>query len=120
MTRLAYAISLEEGFNIPSSIPLRRNNPGDLRHSPHSSHEGIGKDDVGKIDTLQHGWEDLDHQLSLYAKRGLTLEEMVAIYAPPSDHNDTRGYLNGLCKNLGASPSVLVEKYLTPLVKDIK
>jgi hypothetical protein len=101
MTRLAKLIATQEGFFVPGSLPERRNNPGDLRHSPHSSHEGIGPDDIGIIDTVEHGWEDLERQLRLYAARGMSLREAIYSWAPPADRNDTPQYLNFVVAGLG-------------------
>lgn len=92
MTKLAQLISQEEGFFKPGTIPARRHNPGDLRHSPHSSHEGIGPDDIGIIDNDADGWADLERQLRIYAQRGMTLESAIYEFAPPAE-NDSAAYL---------------------------
>lgn len=107
MSKLAQAVSRMEGFGIPGAKPTRFNNPGDLRHSPHSSHEGEGPNDIGKIDTPEHGWEDLELQLQKYAYRGLTLAELVECYAPPSE-NDTARYLASICAFGSWSPKTTV------------
>ena len=82
----------EEGFGRAGKIPTVRHNPGDLRHSPHSQHPGK-PDDVGAIDTDEHGWEDLERQLRLYADRGLTLREAIYTFAPAKDGNNPEKYL---------------------------
>jgi hypothetical protein len=92
MTKLAQLIGKEEGWGIPGKIPTRRNNPGDLTHSNHSSHEGIGHDDVGIIDTVEHGWEDLEGQLVKDEYRGMTLEQLIYAWAP-APANDPAQYL---------------------------
>ena len=101
---LAQLIAKQEGFGKPGALPTRRNNPGDLRHSPHSSHEGIGPNDIGEIDTATDGWADLERQLRLYSIRGLTLAQLAETYAPESDGNDTAAYLAALCSGLGLGP----------------
>jgi len=113
VTLFARLIAEREGFNVPGSIPNRRNNPGDLRHSPHSSHEGEGPDDIGVIDTVADGWADLERQLQLYAARGLTIAGAIDEYAPPSDSNDTAEYLDFICRGLGLPPTALVSDALT-------
>jgi hypothetical protein len=110
-TKLAQLIATEEGFFRQGTQPERKHNPGDLRHSPHSSHEGEGADDIGIIDTEDHGWEDLERQLQLYAARGLTLEETIAEFAPPSE-NDTTHYLQMVCEGLGLDSVTLVAEAL--------
>lgn len=100
MTRLAKLIAQEEGFGKPGAIPTTHNNPGDLRHSPHSTHPPGQPNAIGQIDSPEHGWEDLERQLRLFAARGLTLRQMVEIYAPPADHNNTEQYLRFVCAGL--------------------
>jgi hypothetical protein len=105
-------IAKEEGFGIPGSKPTRYNNPGDLRHSPHSSHTAASPNDIGQIDTEEHGWEDLTRQLEIFAERGLTLRQLVEIYAPPNENNTER-YLAFLCKGLGLDDDCTVADALT-------
>lgn len=112
MTKLARLIADMEGFNKVGTKPNRFNNPGDLRHSPHSKHTPWESNGIGVIDTVEHGWEDLDRQLHLYAARGLTLESMIYdFYAPPSENN-SQTYLDYLCKGLNLPPSTLVSEAL--------
>lgn len=67
MTKLATLIAKMEGYGKPGAVPTTHNNPGDLRHSPHSQHLGgpAHKDDIGQIDTIEDGWQDLDFELQL-------------------------------------------------------
>lgn len=111
MSKLARLIGQEEGYGIPGTVPTRFDNPGDLRHSPHATHDPGNPDGIGQIDNVADGWTDLERQLQLYASRGLTLDELVSQYAPPNE-NDTTRYLNFLCDGLGLSPSDLVSKAL--------
>jgi hypothetical protein len=111
-TRLAQLIGREEGFGRPGTIPTLRNNPGDLRHSPHASHDGIDPNAIGIEPSEDAGWDDLERQLDLYAARGMTLAQMVAIYAPPTE-NETNNYLKFLCDTLGVSSETLVSAALT-------
>lgn len=99
MTKLALLIARREGFFELGSIPQRRNNPGDLRHSPHSEHPE-GANDIGTIDTVEHGWEDEERQLQLYADRGMTLKQAIYEWAPPSE-NDSEGYLRFVLDGFG-------------------
>lgn len=103
MTKLARLIAQEEGFGIPGAIPTTHHNPGDLRHSPHSVHSG-DPNAIGQIGSDAEGWADLERQLQLYAKRGLSLAELVMAYAPPNE-NDTSRYTQFLCDGLGLAPS---------------
>lgn len=112
MTKLAFLISKQEGFGIPGAIPTTHNNPGDLRHSNHSSHDPAHPNAVGMIDTVEHGWDDLERQLQLYAERNMTVLEMVYEYAPPGDDNDTEAYLAAVCDGLKLPASTPVAEAL--------
>jgi len=111
VTKLAQLIAKMEGFGITGAIPTLRHNPGDLRHSPHSSHEGEGSNDIGIIDTDQDGWADLERQLELYAAHSMTLRAAIYAFAPPSENNSER-YLNFVCQGLGCSPDIPVSEAL--------
>jgi hypothetical protein len=111
MSKLAHLIATEEGYDIPGSLPNRNNNPGDLRHSPHSYHYPLRPDAIGKIDTPAEGWADLELQLERYASRGLTLEQAIYEFAPPNE-NDTARYLSYVCTGLGCLPTTLVKDAL--------
>jgi len=110
-------MATEEGFGKVNpdgtlTVPTRDNNPLDLRHSPHSSHAGEGPNDIGIIDTIDDGWADAEHQLQLYAERGMTLQSMIAIFAPPNENN-TSAYLEFVCNGLGMPPDTPVAQALT-------
>src|ERR1700744_3503520 len=100
MTKLERLIAQEEGFFKSGSLPARRHNPGDLRHSPHSSHVGIGPDDIGIIGSDADGWADLDRQLRIDAARGMTIREAIYSWAPPCE-SDTERYLRFILDGLG-------------------
>jgi hypothetical protein len=110
MSKLAHLIAKEEGYGIPGSIPTRFNNPGDLRHSPHSFHSG-DRNSIGEIPTIEDGWADLERQLQLYGERGLTLQEAIYEFAPPSENNSEQ-YLHYVCQGLGCQPDILVTEAL--------
>ena len=109
-TRLAQLIAKEEGFGLAGKIPTLRNNPGDLRHSPHSQHPS-DPNAVGTIGTLEDGWADLERQLKLYASRGMTIRDCIYQYAPPNENNSGQ-YLGFICHGLGCGPDALVSDAL--------
>ena len=111
MSKLARLIAQKEGFGKPNSQPTRKNNPGDLRHSPHSSHEGEGPNDIGIIDTPEHGWLDLERQLHMYAERNFTIQQLVYAYAPEAE-NDSAQYLSFICEHLPCDPETTVASAL--------
>jgi hypothetical protein len=112
MTRIAQLIAKREGFGVPGKIPTIRHNPGDLRHSPHSSHQGIGPDDIGIIDNDADGWADEERQLQLYAVRGLTLRQAIEEWAPKRDGNDPEAYLAFVLQGIADTPLSEVLKML--------
>lgn len=111
MSLLARLVAREEGFGKPGSIPTLRHNPGDLRHSPHSSHPE-NPQSIGTIDTDADGWADLERQLLLYAGRGLTLKQMIEDYYAPPEENDSANYLKFVCEGLGCTDDTLVSEAL--------
>jgi hypothetical protein len=113
MSKLAQAIAHEEGYYVPGSLPNRDNNPGDLRHSPHSFHTADAPDAIGQIDSVADGWADLERQLEIYAQRGLTLGQAIYEWAPPTE-NDSAAYLAYVIRYLGppANTDMLVSDAL--------
>lgn len=107
-TKLAQLIARREGFGKPGTKPTRDHNPGDLEHAPHV---GAWDGKIGIEPDDDDGWEDLERQLGLYAERGMTLERMVPIYAPPNE-NATAEYLQFLCDGLGLDRDTLVTEAL--------
>jgi hypothetical protein len=107
-TRLAQLIARREGFGIPGDKPTRDHNPGDLEHAPHiTGWDGA----IGIEPSDDAGWADLERQLQLYASRGMTIRQMVAIYAPPNE-NDTASYLDFITSNLACTPDTSVSEAL--------
>jgi hypothetical protein len=102
LSKLARLIAEREGFGIAGALPTRDNNPGDLRHSPHSMHSG-DPNAIGDIDTPADGWADLERQLALYAARDLTIQQVIYEFAPPNE-NDTAAYLKFVCDGVPCSP----------------
>lgn len=94
-TLCAFLIAKEEGFFTAGTLPARRHNPGDLRHSPHSSHQGIGANDIGAIDDDEDGEADLERQLVIDAGRGFNMNAAVYSWAPPTENNSAK-YLSDL------------------------
>jgi hypothetical protein len=111
MTKLARLIAQEEGFGIPGAVPTRDHNPGDLRHSPHSTHTPDNPNAIGQIDSDADGWADLERQLQLYAKRGMTLKDAIYEFAPPAENNSEQ-YLAFVCKELGVDQDCTVAQAL--------
>jgi hypothetical protein len=108
-TKLAQCIARQEGWGQPGNVPTVRNNPGDLRHTPHSRHPDPAKpNEIGWIDTIEHGWEDCERQLGLYAGRGKTIVSMIwEAWAPPNENNSAV-YVENICRWMGMAPDTPV------------
>ena len=111
MSKLAVLMAHQEGFFVPGSLPQRNNNPLDLRHAPGETHPDAMPDSVGSFPTPEAGWAAGERQLQLFAERGLTLGEAIAIFAPPTENN-TSAYLDFVCKGLNCDPSLSVAEAL--------
>jgi hypothetical protein len=109
MTLLARLIAKEEGFGVPGAIPTTHNNPGDLEHAPGETHDG--KCPIGSFASVAAGWAMLERQLQLEADRGLTIEQLIYCYAPPSQNNSA-AYLQHVCAGLGLPYSTPVSEAL--------
>jgi hypothetical protein len=109
--RIAELIAKEEGYGVPGALPTRDDNPGDLRHSPHSFHAADAPDSIGVISTAEEGWEDLVRQLDRYAERGLTVSQAIYEWAPPIENN-TAQYLAYVVGGLGCTSDTLLSEAL--------
>jgi hypothetical protein len=122
-SRLAQLIAHNEGFPHPGEIPTVRNNPMDLKHGPHASHPPTDPNGIGWYAAVDLGWQDGERQLQLFAKRGLTLLEMVNEYLGFAkdalldeslvDGNNRVPYLDTICTGLNLPPTALVSEALT-------
>ena len=81
-----------------SNRAVRDNNPGDLEASNLALPTKDGPYSV--FATPRIGWQALYRQIGLYRDRGLTLAQMVQIYAPPNE-NRTAAYLAGVESRTG-------------------
>lgn len=100
---IARAIAQFEGFYNPGSRAQRNNNPGNLRYAGQPG--AIGADSAGYaiFPTAEAGWQALRRQIQLDASRGLTLEQFIRKYAPPSE-NPTDAYLRFVSQRTGLAP----------------
>ena len=108
VSRLSQLVAQREGFGLRGAHPTRDHNPGDLEHAPHIE-SWDGK--IGVEPNDDAGWADLERQWRLYAQRGLTLRQAVAIFAPPNE-NATSEYLDFLCHGLQCDPDAFVADLL--------
>lgn len=109
--RIVELFAQREGWDLPGDLPTRQHNPLDLMHAPGESHPANAPQSIGSFATPADGWQAGLRQLNLWASRGLTVAEAIAIQAPPSE-NDTLGYIDFVCNNLQCSTRTLVSDAL--------
>lgn len=112
-------------FSTNQSLPrgLRDNNPGNIRPNP--KYEWFGQKGVEHnyviFDDIEHGLRAMAKDLKSKIKRGLnTLELYIPVYAPPSDNNNTRGYINRVAASTGFSPNEVLIANEATLLKLVK
>src|SRR5271154_1060576 len=89
---LASSIASAEGFFVSGSLPERNNNPGDLRAAPWLPHPVI-QGGFWVASNRAAGVAGLYHQICLSIARGESLRQLISIWAPPSDGNNTANYI---------------------------
>jgi hypothetical protein len=93
-------------ISIPSASRLSyvNNNPGNLKFAKQRGAEP-GEGGFAKFESPEAGAAALLGQIHLDASRGLNLRQFVTKYAPPSDKNDTEGYIKYIANATGGSDS---------------
>lgn len=117
---LLEAIAHIEGFYVTGSRPNRNNNPGDIEWGPFARSHGATaietvpageKARFAYFPAPEIGFAALHALLSSSAYAGLTIEETINKYAPPSENNSAN-YLNYVCDNVGCKPTDCVDEVL--------
>lgn len=90
----------------PNSRPptgIRLNNPTNMIYVPHVRWQGLANPPYeGRFCHFvspEYGFRAATKQLVTYAGRGIdTIGAIIPSWAPPSDHNDTAGYMDHMCQ----------------------
>lgn len=100
---IAATIQQVEGY-YPGSIAYRNNNPGNLVYVGQA---GATRGDGGfaYFPNYAAGLQALNDQIQLYAARGMTIQQMMNVYAPASDGNNPSSYAGTIAAALGVDPS---------------
>ena len=108
---LAEAIKRVEGY-APGTRAYRNNNPGNIWDGISSGKTfriwpNLPVDDKGFViyPSYQAGYEALLNDLRIKVNRGMTLEQLITMYAPPSE-NDTAGYIAMVAQQTGLPANV--------------
>ena len=117
LERLIYAIAEKEGWtpqntfeNKTATISYRNHNPGNLRSSPFESGKAGGFS-VFKTDI--DGFNALKWDITQKAKGNTvtklngesTIRDLIFVYAPPEDNNNSEQYLKDIIKMTGLEES---------------
>lgn len=116
VTRLLLAIAEHEGWSPQTpSTPTggtrsyRNHNPGNLRSSPfqHSSFENFAVFESDNVGFFALYWDILQKRrgnTSTGLNGDSTLEQLINVYAPESDGNDTKAYIQHITSKTGLNP----------------
>lgn len=91
------------GVSYPSgSLAYQNNNPGNLRFVGQAGAvQGTGG--FARFDSYDDGVNALNNQIQLYAGRGMTISDMMKVYAPSDDGNNPASYAATIAAALGVS-----------------
>jgi len=118
---LCCAIATQEGWFVPGTTPQIRKNPGDIRFATQLGASAPGWDSTGTppIATFSSnalGVTALFRQLWLMVAEGLTVRQIIAAWAPPTENN-TSAYLQDVLQWTGLAADTPVLDLLPPLVQ---
>lgn len=104
---IAQAIQQQEGY-YPGSLAYTNNNPGNLIYvGQTSATQGTGG--FAKFPDYSTGYQALLNQIQLYASRGMTIQDMMNVYAPAGQgSNNPTAYAATVAAAVGASPDTLL------------
>jgi hypothetical protein len=118
--RLAAAIACQEGWFEPlkdgkPNVPQSLNNPGDLMFAGQTGATEDRDPDFAYWHTPQAGIVGLYRDLLAKIAKGLTLREVIEVWAPPSE-NDTEVYLRNVQTWTGITDATVpLLRYVEPL-----
>lgn len=98
---IANTIVTQEGYNAALAP---NNNPGNLIYAGQSG-ASPGAGGFAQFSSYQAGLDALENQVQLYAARGMTISDMMAVYAPAGQgSNNPTLYASKVAGALGVSP----------------
>ena len=116
------AIAREEGFGVPNGRATRDNNPGDINWGTFAKEHG-----ATRLEIIPEGYKEFARfayfptvpigfaamkALLLRNYKGLTIQQMVNKYAPPTDGNNDVAYISAVCLWTGLTPDTIIDNYL--------
>ena len=101
---IAQTIQTQEGY-YPGSLAYTNNNPGNLIYAGQSG-ASQGVRGFAKFPDYSTGYQALLNQIQLYASRGMTIQDMMNVYAPAGQgSNDPVTYAATIAAAVGATPN---------------
>jgi hypothetical protein len=100
---IAAKIQQIEGY-YPGTVAYANNNPGNLVFAGQSG-ATLGAGGFARFATYSDGLNALNDQIQLYAGRGMSIQDMMNVYAPASPGNNPVAYANQVADALGVDPS---------------
>jgi hypothetical protein len=100
---IASTIQTQEGY-YPGSLAYTNNNPGNLIYAGQAG-ATPGAGGFAAFPSYAAGQAALDNQIQIYATNGLTINQMMALYAPAGQgSNNPSAYAQTIADALGVSP----------------
>jgi hypothetical protein len=111
LTTIASTIQTVEGY-YPGTYAYVNNNPGNLIYVGQAG-ATLGTGGFASFPTYDAGYQALLNQIQLYANKGMTIQDMMNVYAPAGQGgNNPTSYANTVATALGVSPDTLVSDAL--------
>ena len=108
---IAQTIQKVEGY-YPGTLAYTNNNPGNLIYVGQAG-ATPGAGGFAAFPSYDAGYQALLNQIQNYANRGLTIDQMMAIYAPATQAGNNPGlYAQTIASSLGVTPDTLVSDAL--------
>lgn len=98
------------------TLAARNNNPGNLRYAGQPG-ATQGEGGFARFETPEAGYEALKAQIELDKSRGMTVQEFVSKYAPPSE-NDTATYIKQFNASVGSGSNTKLSSLDTDKVAE--
>lgn len=118
LATIAATIQQVEGY-YPGSLAYQNNNPGNLIYVGQAG-ATPGAGGFAAFPSYDAGYQALLNQIQNYANRGLTIDQMMAIYAPAGQgSNNPSSYAQTIANNLGVSTDTPVSAAISGSSADL-
>lgn len=124
LQRLVLAMAEHEGWHPvgdpkypDGSRSYRNHNPGNLRGSPFADRKKdgyavFGSDAMGWFAFQWDIWQKAQGNTQTKLSPKSTLRDLIYVWAPPSDNNNTEAYLADVVQKTGFSPALTLQEII--------